>query len=33
MSDDDLRAIHRYLKSLDPVAHDAGPILRRNADG
>ncbi len=28
MSDDDLRAIHAYLKSLDPVVNDVGPIRR-----
>ena len=32
MSDDDLRAIYRYLQSLDPVDHDTGPILRRKTD-
>ena len=32
MSDDDLRAIYRYLKSLDPVEHDTGPILRKKTD-
>ncbi len=29
MSDDDLRAIYRYLMSLDPVEHDTGPVLRK----
>lgn len=28
MSDDDLRAIFRYLKSLTPVEHDVGPPVR-----
>ena len=32
MSDDDLRAIYRYLMSLDPVERDTGPILRKNGD-
>jgi mono/diheme cytochrome c family protein len=28
MSDDDLRAVYRYLRSLDPVANDTGPLRR-----
>jgi mono/diheme cytochrome c family protein len=28
MSDDDLRAVYRYLMSLDPVEHDTGAILQ-----
>jgi mono/diheme cytochrome c family protein len=28
MSDDDLRAIYRFLQSLEPVEHDTGPIVR-----
>ena len=27
MTDDDVRAIYRYLRSLDPVEHDPGPIV------
>jgi mono/diheme cytochrome c family protein len=27
MTDEDVRAIYRYLKSLDPVEHDPGPIV------
>jgi mono/diheme cytochrome c family protein len=29
MSDDDLRALYRYLKSLDPVVSDVGPVVER----
>ena len=29
MSDEDLRAIYRYLNSLDPVANDVGPTVER----
>ena len=29
MTDADLRAIYRYLKSLEPVANDVGPIVER----
>lgn len=29
MTDDDLRSIYRYLKSLIPVSHDVGPVERR----
>jgi mono/diheme cytochrome c family protein len=29
MSEEDLRAIYRYLKSLDPVVSDVGPIVER----
>jgi mono/diheme cytochrome c family protein len=29
MSNDDLRAIHAYLMSLDPVRHDTGPTLQK----
>jgi hypothetical protein len=29
MSDEDLRAIHRYLNSLEPVANDVGPTVER----
>lgn len=28
MSDTDLRALYRYLRSLDPVRHDVGPTLQ-----
>jgi mono/diheme cytochrome c family protein len=28
MSDDDLRAVYRFLMSLEPVEHDTGPIVR-----
>jgi mono/diheme cytochrome c family protein len=28
MSDDDLRAIYRFLQSLEPVEHDTGPMVR-----
>lgn len=28
MSDDDLRAILRYLRSLEPVEYDVGPSVR-----
>ena len=28
MTDDDLRAIYRYLRTVTPVAHDPGPSLR-----
>lgn len=29
MTDDDLRAIYRYLRTVAPVQHDPGPSLRR----
>src|ERR1051325_7300621 len=29
MTDDDLRAIYRYLRSVTPVEHDPGPSLRK----
>ena len=29
MSDEDLRAIYRYLNSLDPVANEIGPLVER----
>jgi hypothetical protein len=29
MTDDDLRAIYRYLRSVTPVERDPGPSLRR----
>jgi mono/diheme cytochrome c family protein len=29
MTDDDLRAIYRYLRTVTPVEHDPGPSLRR----
>ena len=29
MTDDDLRAIYRYLRTVPPVEHDPGPSLRR----
>ena len=29
MSDTDLRALYRYLKTLQPVANDIGPIVER----
>jgi hypothetical protein len=29
MSEEDLRAIYRYLKSLDPVVSDVGPVVER----
>jgi hypothetical protein len=32
MSENDLRAIYRYLKILQPVANDVGPIVDRVAD-
>ena len=33
MSDEDLRAIYRYLNSLDPVANDeVGPTVERVGD-
>jgi hypothetical protein len=28
MTEEDLRAIYRYLQSLDPVAHQVGPIVQ-----
>jgi hypothetical protein len=28
MSDDDLRAIYMYLRTLEPVVNDPGPIVR-----
>jgi mono/diheme cytochrome c family protein len=28
MSDDDLRAVYRFLQSLEPVEHDTGPMVR-----
>ena len=28
MDEDDLRAIHRYLRTLPPVEHDTGPRMR-----
>jgi len=31
MTDDDVRAIYRYLRSLDPVEHDPGPIVTKKA--
>lgn len=31
MSDDDIRAIYRYLRTLAPVAYDPGPALRRKS--
>lgn len=31
MSDTDLRAIYRYLMSLEPVENETGPVLRRKA--
>ncbi|HMA39993.1 MAG TPA: cytochrome c [Gemmatimonadales bacterium] len=30
MSNDDLRAIYRYLRTVPPVVHDPGPSLRRS---
>ena len=30
MTDDDLRAIYRYLRTVPPVVHDPGPSLRRS---
>jgi len=33
MSDTDLRAVYRYLMSLDPVENDTGPTVRRKDDG
>jgi len=33
MSETDLRAIYRYLMSLDPVHNDTGPTVRPRADG
>ena len=33
MSDADLRAIYRYLMSLDPVENDTGPTVRPRKDG
>ena len=29
MTDDDLRAIYRYLKSVPPVDRDPGPSVQR----
>jgi hypothetical protein len=29
MTDDDLRSIYRYLRTVTPVEHDPGPSLRR----
>ena len=29
MSDEDLRAIYRYLNTLAPVANDVGPTVQR----
>ena len=29
MTDDDLRSVYRYLRSLPPVAHDTGPKVQR----
>ncbi|HYH09147.1 MAG TPA: c-type cytochrome [Thermoanaerobaculia bacterium] len=29
MSEDDLRAIYRYLRTLEPVVHDPGPSLQK----
>ena len=28
MSDDDLRAIYRYLRTVPPVVHETGPSVR-----
>jgi hypothetical protein len=33
MSEDDLRAMYKYLKSLPPVNRDVGPPLREVAAG
>ena len=27
MTDDDVRAIDRYLRTFDPLEHDPGPIV------
>ena len=32
-TDDDLRAIYRYLRTLPPVEHDPGPMVVRQSDG
>jgi hypothetical protein len=32
MSDEDLRAIYRYLNTLDPVASDVGPTVQRASE-
>lgn len=32
MSDNDLRAVYRYLKTLQPVANDVGPIVEQVED-
>ena len=33
MSDDDLRAISRYLRTLEPVRNETGPMIQRRSDG
>ncbi len=32
MSDDDLRAIYRYLMSLEPVENETGPLMRKKGE-
>jgi mono/diheme cytochrome c family protein len=32
MSDGDLRAVYRFLNSLEPVAYDPGPVLQKKDD-
>ena len=31
MSDDDIRAIYRYLRTLPPVENETGPLLQRKS--
>lgn len=31
MTDDDVRAIYRYLRTLEPVERDTGPLTTRSA--
>jgi hypothetical protein len=31
MTDDDLRSVYQYLRSVPPVVHDTGPKVQRKS--